>query len=413
MSDISIIVIGAGIVGVSAALALQRDGHHVTLLDREKPCAGASFGNAGLICNASCVPNAMPGIATDIVRMIGKPLAPVSIRLAYLLRIFPWLIRFLYESRPSRVQQNAHNLHALTRRAIDGWRRLTENTDLARLLKEGGWLKVYESERSFEATYNARVLMDEIGSPYDILAAGDIQDLEPQLAPIFDHGILLRDILKIDNPGRIVQGMVDLFVNRGGVYEQFEVRTIRIEGEIIKLQNTGGSKSADKVIVAAGAWSGPLAKQLGDVVPLDTERGYHLMFSVGSSALLNRPVMNGDVPFVLCPMETGLRLTSQVEFAGLDAPADFRRVRSLLPEVRRMLPGIDDAEKSVWMGCRPSLPDSLPVLGFASNSNNVLYAFGHQHLGITLGPISGLIVADLVAGRDPGVDLTPYRPERY
>ena len=137
------------------------------------------------------------------------------------------------------------------------------------------------------------------------------------------------------------------------------------------------------------------------------------MLSTDSSVLLSRPVMNGDSSFVLSPMELGLRLTAQIEFAGLDAAPDYRRVRSLLPVARRMLPGIDKAETSVWMGCRPSLPDSLPVLGFASASNNVLYAFGHQHLGITLGPISGLIIADLVAGRDPGIDLAPYRPDRF
>ncbi|MCZ6617155.1 MAG: FAD-dependent oxidoreductase, partial [Gammaproteobacteria bacterium] len=388
MSDISIIVVGAGVVGASTALALQSDGHRVTLLDREKPCAGASFGNAGLICNASCVPMAMPGITTDVIRMIGQPLAPMSIRLAYLHRIFPWLIRFVYQSRSSRVQRNARNLHALTVRAVEGWRRLTGNTELAGLLKEGGWLKVYESERTFAMTDDARELMDEIGSPYEILAASDIRDLEPQLAPIFDHGIWLKNTLKVDNPQRMVQGMVDLFVGRGGVYEQFHVRVIRIDGDRVELDGGSGTKSADKVVVAAGAWSRPLAKQLGDAVPLDTERGYHLMFSVGSSVLLNRPVMNGDASFVLSPMETGLRMTSQVEFAGLDAPADYRRVRSLLPLAKRMLPGMDDVEKSVWMGCRPSLPDSLPVLGFASRSNNVLYAFGHQHLGMTMGPLS-------------------------
>ncbi len=355
----------------------------------------------------------MPSIVMDAIRMIGKPLAPLSIRLAYLYRIFPWLVRFVYESRRSRVQQNARNLHALTRRAIEGWRRLTDNTELNGLLRDGGWLKVYESERSFAATSDARALMDEIGTPYEILTAADIQDLEPELAPIFDHGVFQKDSLKIHNPQRMVQGMVDLFVSRGGVYEQFDVRAIRLEGEQVHLQNSSKAMSADTVVVAAGAWSKSLAKQLGDHVPLDTERGYHLMLSVDSRALLNRPVMNGDSSFVLSPMETGLRLTSQIELAGLDAPPDYRRVRSLLPVARRMLPGIDTVEESVWMGCRPSLPDSLPVLGFASNSDNVLYAFGHQHLGMTLGPLSGLIVADLVAGRDPGIDLAPYRPDRY
>jgi D-amino-acid dehydrogenase len=355
----------------------------------------------------------MPGIIADALRMISKPLPPLSIRLACLPGILPWLVRFAFESRASRVKQNAKNLHALTRHAIQAWRRLTDNTALSVLLREGGWLKVYESERTFGATRATRELMNENGTPFEILSAADIRDLEPQLAPIFARGIFQRDSLKIDNPQRMVQGMVDLFVERGGLFNQFDVHTIRIEGPTVSLGDSSGWMSADKVVVSAGAWSRTLARQLGDDVPLDTERGYHLMLSADSSTLLNRPVLNGESSFVLSPMETGLRLTSQIEFAGLDAPADYRRVRSLLPVAKRMLPGLDTSEESVWMGCRPSLPDSLPVLGFSTKFNNVLYAFGHQHIGMTLGPLSGLIVADLVAGRDPGMDLAPYRPGRY
>jgi D-amino-acid dehydrogenase len=255
--------------------------------------------------------------------------------------------------------------------------------------------------------------MDKNGTPYEILTAADIQDLEPQLAPIFERGIYQSDSMRLTNPDRMVRGMVDLLLSRGGTYKKFEVRSIRLGGNTIELQGPSNTMSADKVVIAAGAWSRPLSQQLGDNIALDTERGYHLMLSTDSSALLSRPVMNGSFSFVLSPMEMGLRLTTQIEFAGLDATPDYRWVRSLMPAARRMLPGIDKAETSVWMGCRPSLPDSLPVLGFASKTNDVLYAFGHQHLGITLGPISGLIIADLVAGRDPGIDLAPYRPDRF
>jgi D-amino-acid dehydrogenase len=413
LSDKSIAIVGAGIVGVSAALALQQDGHRVTLLEREEPCAGASFGNAGLIVNGWCAPTAMPGIAFDALRMLGQRLSPLSVKPAYFFHILPWLIRFLAESRRSRVERNARHLHALTNRALEGWRRLTDDTELSHLIQGGGWMKVYESEQSFASTRNARALMDKNGTPYEILTAADIQDLEPQLAPIFERGIYQSDSMRLTNPDRMVRGMVDLLLSRGGTYKKFEVRSIRLGGNTIELQGPSNTMSADKVVIAAGAWSRPLSQQLGDNIALDTERGYHLMLSTDSSALLSRPVMNGSFSFVLSPMEMGLRLTTQIEFAGLDATPDYRWVRSLLPAARRMLPGIDKAETSVWMGCRPSLPDSLPVLGFASKTNNVLYAFGHQHLGITLGPISGLIIADLVAGRDPGIDLAPYRPDRF
>ena len=169
---------------------------------------------------------------------------------------------------------------------------------------------------------------------------------------------------------------------------------------------------ANKIVIAAGAWSRPLAKQLGDSIPLDTERGYHLMLPNDGSALLNRPVLNGTTSFQLSPMESGLRMTAQVEFAGVDAAPDYRHIHSLLPSLQRMLPGIDTSKWSEWMGCRPSLPDSLPVLGFATASNNVLYAFGHQHLGMTMGPVTGLVIADLVAGRNPGIDISPKRQNK-
>lgn len=413
MSDQSIAIIGAGIIGASTALALQQDGHRVTLLDRQEPCAGASFGNAGLIVNGSCVPTAMPGIVLDGLRMLGQPLSALSVRPAYFAKILPWLLRFAAESRRSKVARNARHLHALTDRAIDSWRQLTKNTQLGGLLESGGWIKVYESERSFAATKNARLLMDDNGTPYDILTAADIHDLEPRLAPIFDRGIYQSDSLWLSNPDRMVRAMVSLVQSRGGIYRQFDVRSLHIDSNSVRLSDPDRSMSFDKIVIATGAWSKPLCRQLGDKVSLDTERGYHLMLATGAGHLLSRPVFNGDSSFVLSPMETGLRLTTQIEFAGLDAAPDYRHIRSLLPVARRMLPGIEQAEISAWMGCRPSLPDSLPVLGFASRTQNVLYAFGHQHLGITLGPMTGLVIADLVAGRDPGIDLSPYKADRF
>ncbi len=413
MNDTTIAVVGAGIVGASTALALQKDGHKVTLLDRQEPCAGASFGNAGAIVNGSCVPTAMPGIAFNALRMLGQKRSPLSVKPAYALRIFPWLIRFLIESRPARVEQNSRDLHALTGRALEGWKDLTDGTDLGKLIESGGWLKVYETDKDFAATGDARALMEANGTPYEILGAAEIQDLEPHLAPIFQRGIYQSDSLRLKNPERMVQGMVDLLCRRGGRYQQFDVVTINPGGESVELKGADKTLSVDKVIVAAGAWSKRFSRQLGDSVPLDTERGYHLSLPASGNQLLNRVVFNATSSFVLSPMETGLRLTSQIEFAGLDAAADYRWIRSLLPAAQRMLPNLDATETAAWMGFRPSLPDSLPVLGRACDSDKVFYAFGHQHLGITLGPISGLVIADLVAGRDPRIDLAPYRANRF
>ncbi len=412
MSD-HIIIIGAGVVGAASALALQADGHNITLVDRQAPCAGASFGNAGVIVNGSCVPTAMPGILFDVLRMASQPLPPLSIRASYALKILPWLTRFVWQSRAAAVASNAKHLHALTRHGVTSWHQLTANTALAASLVDAGWLKVYESEKTFAATARARELMTGMGVRFEVLNGGQIRELEPNLAPIFNYAYYQRDCLRITNPQRLVQGMVDLFTSRGGVYRQFEVDLVQARGDKVRVEGLNGALLAERVVIAAGAWSRSLAQQSGDKVPLDTERGYHLMLGSSAGELLSQPVLNGESSFVLAPMESGLRLTSQIEFAGLKAPPDYRRVRSLIPAAKRMLPALKGREESVWMGFRPSLPDSLPVLGFSSQSNRVLYAFGHQHLGMSLGAITGQLIADLVAGRETAVDMHPYRANRF
>jgi glycine/D-amino acid oxidase-like deaminating enzyme len=407
------IIIGAGVIGAATALALQEDGHDVTLIDRCAPCSGASFGNAGAIVNGSCEPTAMPGILFDALRRMAQPDSPIAIHPAYLHRILPWLFRFVLQSRASAVNKNSKNLHALSRHAVGSWQNLVERTELASVFRSTGWLKVYESERTFAATQAARDLLDKAGTSYDVLDASEVRDLEPNLAPIFTHGFYQKDCLSITNPERLVKGMVDLFATRGGAYRQFAVDHIAIQSNDIQLKGHSGCLSADKVVLAAGSWSRNLAKQLGDNVPLDTERGYHLMLPESTQTLLSRPVLNGEKLFVLSPMETGLRMTAQSELAGQDIAADYRNIRKLLPHAKRMLPAMDIREESAWMGFRPSLPDSLPALGFSSRSKNIVYAFGHQHLGMTLGAISARIIADLFANREPPVAMAPYRPNRF
>ena len=408
-----IIVIGAGVIGAASALSLQADGHQVTLLDREAPCAGASFGNAGMIVNGSCVPTALPGVIFDVMRMAVQPLSPLSIRAEYFHKIFPWLLRFIWQSRSTAASNNAVHLRALTEHAVEHWQQLIAETELACYVEEAGWLKVYEKEASFAATSKARRLMDETGTSYDVLCRSEISDLEPNLAPIFNYGVYQKDCLRITNPYKLVSGMVGLLLSRGGQFRQFSVDRLQPESNQVNLSGPAGTITADKVIVAAGAWSRSLAQQLGDNVPLDTERGYHLMLPESTRDLLNAPVVNGESSFVLSPMDTGLRLSSQVEFGGLVASPNYSRVRSLLPLAKRMLPRLDTHEQSTWMGFRPSLPDSLPVLGFSTKSKNVLYAFGHQHLGMTMGAVTGKLVADLLAGRDSITDLAPFRPNRF
>ncbi|MFT5572779.1 MAG: glycine/D-amino acid oxidase-like deaminating enzyme [Cryomorphaceae bacterium] len=409
----TIIIIGAGVIGAATALALQKDGHAVTLIDREAPCAGASFGNAGGIVNGSCTPTAMPGILFDSLRMMTRSDSPITIQPAYLHKILPWLLRFIWQSRTSAVNNNARDLHALSKTAVASWKQLVGQSELSALFRSSGWLKVYEHEKTFASSCKARELLDKLGTPYELLNKSQIHDLEPNLAPIFTRGIYQKDSMSVTNPGRLVKGMVKQFLDRGGVYTQFAVEQIEVRNNGINLKGQSGNLRANKIVIAAGAWSRSLTKQLGDKVALDTERGYHLMLPQSAEGLLSRPVHNQESSFVLCPMETGIRITAQVELAGLDIAPNFNNIRNLLPAAKRMLPGMDIREESAWMGFRPSLPDSLPVLGFSSTSRDVLYAFGHQHLGMTLAAISAQIIADLVADRKPPIAVSPYRPNRF
>jgi D-amino-acid dehydrogenase len=255
--------------------------------------------------------------------------------------------------------------------------------------------------------------MDALGVSYELLSADDIRKLEPALAPIFHHGIFQKSSLRCDDTAGLVRAMVDEAVSAGATFRVATVTALKPQDQRVQVRCGSETLDARRVVVAAGAWSRRLAAQVGHKVPLDTERGYHVMLPRGTEALLSRPVLNGERSFVLSPMRAGMRMTSQVEIAGVDAPSNFARVRHLLPEARRMLPDLDVREESVWMGCRPSLPDSLPVIGPARNAPNVLFAFGHQHLGLTLAAVTAFAVAAVVAGREPAVDLSPYRAERF
>jgi len=409
----SIAVIDAGIVGVSTALYLQRDGHAVTLIDRVGPAAGASYGNAGGVVAASCEPLGMPGMLARVPGMLTDPLGPLVLRWRYLPRIAPWRVRLVLASRPSRVEQIADARAALNAGVETAWRSLVAQAGIADLLRPGGWLEVYETDRGFASTAARRDLMARRDVPFEVLSADELRQLEPSLAPIFKYGLFMPDCPFVANPGRAVERLATDFAERGGRLVTAEVTGFELAVRPYRvLAGTGPVVDTEVIVLAAGAWSRGLARQLGATVPLDSERGYHLMLPPVEPGL-GRPAIHGERSFSLSPMEHGTRLTSQVEFAGLDAPPDYRRVRGLLGAAKRMLPGLETEERSAWLGFRPSLPDSLPAVGPVPGRPGVYLGFGHGHLGLTQGPVTGRILADLVAGRDPGIDLAPYRPDRW
>ena len=405
-----VVVIGAGIVGTSAALCLRRDGHEVTLLDPLPPGEGASFGNAGGIVLSYNAPVAMPGIWKQVPRMLFDPLGPLSLRWSYLPRLAPWLLRFLAASTPARVEKIAGHKAALLSAAGDAWRDLLRLAGNDGLVEQVGWLGVWETDKGFAGEAFAIELMRRHDCPFEILDENELRQLEPSLGRQFRHAVFQPGSMAIRHPHKLVQGFAQQAADSGvRVLCQRVVGFEQRGGRRHVLTEAGETHAADTVVVAAGAWSGRVCEMLGERVSLDTERGYHLMLPTPEHNL-HRPVISAEHSFVLSPMQHGLRMTSGVELAGLDAPADFRRIRRMLPLAQQMLPGLETDVQSEWLGFRPSMPDSMPVLGRSRRHADVVYAFGHGHLGMTMGPISGQVVADLVSERVPGIDLSAFAP---
>ena len=408
-----IAVIGAGIVGVSCALHLQRDGHDVTLIDPRAPGTATSFGNAGAIVTGAVVPLSTQGLWRDMPRILFDRDSAVRLRWRYLLRLTPWLIRFLLAGRPARVGAIADALQPLVSRAYDAHREMITWSAADGLVRPVGWLKVYETEAAFAATRDDRELMLARGVRLEILGPDDIRQLEPSLARRYVKGLFEPGCGFVASPYKLVQAHAAQFQSLGGSIAQERVRGVQPMDGGVRLDCELGFRDFVAVVVAAGAWSKELARQVGDRVMLDTERGYHLNLEPGEAGELRRPVVFAERGFVLAPMLDGIRLTSGVELAGLHAPPDFSRIRRLVPAAREALPGLTGSVTREWLGYRPTTPDSLPVIGRSPHCDAVFYAFGHQHLGLTLGPLTGRLVAALVAGRQPGLDLAPYRAERF
>ena len=408
---LKIAVVGAGIVGLSSALFLQADGHDVTLYDPREPGTGTSFGNAGGVVVGSAAPLGMPGMLRRVPKMLLDPKGPLVVRWRYLPRIAPWLLDLLWASRPKRVEEISIAKAALGDKVEAAWLDLARRAGAEDALLPRGWLDVYETEAAFQDGAEERRLMERRGRARDILNADELRQLEPNLAPIFVKGAFDPKSHHLVNPARMTASVAAAFAGGGGRIERQTVSALEPGPDGIGLRTDRGTDKADRVVLAAGAWSGTLARSLGVRPRLDTERGYHLMMPQPERTIA-RPVYNVDRSFVLTPMETGLRLTTQVEFAGLEAPPDYRRVDGLIGGAAAMLPGLKPEVQSRWLGFRPSHPDSLPVIGPAPRDGRVICAYGHGHLGMTHGPATGRIVADLIAGRDPGLDVGAYGAAR-
>jgi len=410
-------VIGAGMVGVCAASWLQRDGHSVFLVEAAEPGRGASFGNAGCFNGSSVTPVAMPGVIRNVPRWLLDPLRPLSLRWSYLPAIAPWLLRFIRAGAPEKVRAQARALRPLVGPTLETLKPLVSAAGAGDLVHRLGHLYVYRSTESLERDRLVWDLRRENGVEIDEFDADELRQLEPALSRDYMRGVLVRENGHTSNPLALVERLLEHFLRSGGELVRAGAQGFRLEGRrLTAIATDTGELPADAAVVCAGAFSKPLAAALGDKVPLETERGYHLMIR-DPEAMPRIPTADADGKFVATPMELGLRFAGTVELAGLAAPPDWRRAHILLEQGRRMLPCLAAAHPeeriSVWMGHRPSLPDSLPVLGPSRATPDVIYAFGHGHVGMTAAPMTGKIVADLVAGRPPSIDIAAFGAGRF
>ena len=405
-----IAVIGAGIVGCSIALELRKRGADVTLVDRDAPGQGCSFGNYGAISPGSVAPLAMPGVLASVPGMLLDDESPLYLPLRHLPSALPWLLKFMLSARPSRVKASAEKLFSLHRGAIEAHESMTRELGVPELFLRAGHLHLYPDEKALAKDATGWRMRNDYGFETQRLDRAGIEALEPGVATRYRVGMFMSDHATILNPLRYVQAMADAFVDRGGRLLGMKVSAVQPVQGGWKVLAQGAELACDQVIVAAGAWSRELLSPLGVDLALESQRGYHLQFQ-GVRGVVSRTVILADRKVFVTPMEEGLRVGGTVEIAGLKAPPDERRAAILGRIARETFPGLDAAPTRTWMGHRPCMPDSVPVVGPAPGRAGLWIATGHGHLGMTDSLNTAQRIADALLdhegfGRESGLSQT-------
>lgn len=409
----SLHIVGAGIIGVACALRLQLHGYRVTLIDPDDPGMGCSYGNAGIMQIGACVPVATPGVLRDVPNMLLNSDQPLAIRWPYVLHLMPYLSRFLAAARPSEIDRISKILASILNHAVDGFAPLLKAADAKILFTKTGELYVYETDGSFEAAKSTHELRRRRGVNIEYLDAHALRTLEPALGPIFKHAVYLTDCVTVNDPLDLTNALLNAFFAAGGIHLREKVVDFKqIDGKVDQIVTDARVHSCDTVLLATGAWSKPLAKMLGANIPLDTERGYHMRMQ-NAGINLKIPVISGDYRFGVSNLSSGLRIAGTAELASVDAPPNFARADRLIGLAKRMFPDLNTSGVDRWMGCRPSTPDSLPVISKSSTYENAFFAFGHGHLGLTMAGITSEFALDLVEGNAPRLDIFDLHCDRF
>jgi len=406
-------VVGAGIVGLASAVFLQRGGARVTVLDALSPGGGASFGNAGLLSVESCVPISLPGMLWQVPKWLRDPLGPLAVDWRYLVKAAPWLLAWVRAGRREKVLAASAALRALHAEGLEHYRELLGPTHFHDLVRTQGQVQVWEGDTVSREERLAHELWERHGVVSESLAPHELRQLIPEISPAVSRAAFLPKNGHTVNPRRLVESLASLLREAGGALRQERVMKLlpQAGGGFRLVTNVGDHRFA-KLLIAGGAWSKQLLAPLGVRLPLETERGYHAVVK-NPSFELRLPVLHKTRGFAATAMEGGLRFAGTVEIAGLDLPMKEKRAEAVLKQGRALFPSLKGDDVSIWMGYRPSLPDSLPVIDEVAAFPGLFIACGHGHTGMTAGAATGRLVSALVRGERPRIDPTPYRLARF
>ena len=409
--SLNIGIIGAGIQGISNALFLQKKGFNVTIFDRDEPGShAASYGNAGHFSPYASLSLNRTDVLADVPAMLLSSTGPLALKWNYVPKMIPWFMKFIFNTTKNKMMHTAKNMHQILDLALPAYDELFDEIDLEGLVENKGILYIW-NEKDLKSRELEIKVRDELGVQQQLVNKKEIHDLEPNIKPFYHGGVYYPYARHARNPKKILLKFFELFLKKGGKFEKQDVKQIEFNDEFPTVKTETQRFDFDKIIIACGAFSKKLTDKLGERIPLDTERGYHIHFK-NCDHFLSRPVIFSNRGFGITPMEQGLRVVGTVEFGGLDNPLSKSRIKNLINNAKYMLDDLPEHEDE-WLGFRPTLPDFLPVMGPSKNHKNVFYCFGHHHLGWTLGPISGKIVSGMIAKENTNLNLDPYSSVRF
>jgi D-amino-acid dehydrogenase len=410
MAQTDVIVLGAGIVGVSVALQLAKRGVSVALVDRAGPGVGTSYGNAGVIESNTIFPYPLPSSFSQLLRIARKQATEADYHWSYLLRMWPWLLAYRSNSTPEKLVETAHAMRPLFAQARVEHEVLMAEAGALSQLHSDGWLKLYRSDKAYAALETELELASRFSIPFLTLRPDDVAGIEPSLGSVFRHAVFWPQAASVRNPLALTRAYVDRLTAIGGVVLQADARSLHRYGVGWRVDTPDGPLDGEQVVVALGPWAPDVLEPLGVRLPLAIKRGYHRHFRPAGGAVLKRPVLDVEIGYVIAPMEKGVRLTSGAEFADRDAPPTPVQLERVMPHAEALFPLGEPVEPRPWIGSRPCFADSRPVIGRAGG---VWLAYGHGHSGLTLGPVTGRLLAEMMTDAVPFCDPAPYSPKRF